>query len=136
MSQFLSSFVVRQWKDGIHWSLYDSLIYWDDVKGKIVVPTGFSTDGGSIPKLFQNIFNPYGIGFRAFVVHDYLYYSQIFTKLESDECLKRALAACGENIFTQFTAVLLGGQEEWDAHTKNGDLEKAKRGIYPMENNT
>jgi len=41
--------------------------------GIITVPSGFVTDGASVPRIFWNIFSPFGSYFRAAVIHDYLY---------------------------------------------------------------
>lgn len=41
--------------------------------GIITVPTGFITDGTSIPRCFWNILGPHGPYLPAAVVHDYLY---------------------------------------------------------------
>jgi len=37
----------------------------------IIIPKGFKTDFGSIPKILQNIFNP--TKFISYIFHDYLY---------------------------------------------------------------
>jgi hypothetical protein len=42
--------------------------------GTITVPTGFRTDGASVPRMFWPIFDPYaGNYLHAAVIHDYLY---------------------------------------------------------------
>ena len=42
--------------------------------GTCTIPTGFHTDGASIPRVFHNIIGPTGPGwFEAGVLHDYLY---------------------------------------------------------------
>lgn len=117
MSGFTSRLAASQCDDGVHWSLTEDLHYNDDKLGLIVVPIGFVTDGGSVPPFFQEFVNPYGKGFKAFAIHDYLYATQKFTREESDECLGRALNACGENWFdskTQTDAVRLGGEKAWE----------------------
>lgn len=116
MSAFLTPLIVTQLDDGIHWRVCSDLQYVDDVLGLIIVPIGFVTDGGSIPSLFQGLINPYGKGFKGFVVHDWLYATQKHTREQSDECLKRALRACGENLLdeeVQFNAVRFGGEQAW-----------------------
>lgn len=40
---------------------------------KITVPKGFITDGASIPKSLQWIYDPYGKYIKGAVIHDYLY---------------------------------------------------------------
>lgn len=42
-------------------------------RGTITVPTGFLTDGASIPRVFWNLLDPWGPYFHAALVHDYLY---------------------------------------------------------------
>jgi hypothetical protein len=41
--------------------------------GIITVPTGFVSDGASIPRVFWSIMGPQGPWFYAAIVHDYLY---------------------------------------------------------------
>lgn len=41
--------------------------------GTVTVPTGFVTDGASIPRMFWNILSPFGQYFPAALLHDYLY---------------------------------------------------------------
>jgi hypothetical protein len=118
-------------EDGVNWMLLTSLIYWDDVLGQIQVPAAFITDGGSIPGFFQGFVNPYGKGFRAFVVHDHLYATQKFTRAQADDCLRRALRVCGENMLdsdTQFNAVRFGGEVAWKEDQKKYGLPGGDHG--------
>jgi hypothetical protein len=57
--------------------------YWyQDIK----VPAGFLTDGASVPKCLQWVLDPFDEKYAtASVVHDYLYYSHLKTKTESDK---------------------------------------------------
>lgn len=41
--------------------------------GIVTIPTGFETDGASIPKIFWSIIYPFGPYFPAALLHDYLY---------------------------------------------------------------
>lgn len=41
--------------------------------GVITVPRGFRTDGASVPRIFWNIFDPFGPYFPAALIHDFLY---------------------------------------------------------------
>lgn len=116
MGKFLDSLEVIQQSDGIHWGLASDFRYQDDSLGLITVPKGFLTDGGSVPPFVQGFINPYGKGFRAFVIHDYLYATQTHQRHDCDECLKRALRDCGENWFdanVQADAVEEGGEAAW-----------------------
>lgn len=38
----------------------------------IIVPKGFATDFGSVPRLFQGIISPVGNASKAYVLHDFL----------------------------------------------------------------
>ena len=52
--------------------LLDDYIY--DINGyQIKVFKGFITDGASIPKVLQCIYNPYGKWIKGAIIHDYLY---------------------------------------------------------------
>ena len=52
--------------------------------GTITVPTGFITDGASIPKMFHNILGPFGCYFHAALIHDYLYSPSSTGHFETD----------------------------------------------------
>ena len=41
--------------------------------GTVTIPTGFETDGASIPRAFWNILQPFGPYFPAAILHDFLY---------------------------------------------------------------
>jgi len=50
--------------------------------GVVVIPTGFLSDGASIPRIFWNIFSPFGLYLKAALIHDFLY------SKDSDEIFK------------------------------------------------
>lgn len=114
-NRFVTRLAVVQ-LDGKNWKLLEPLEYLDDELGMITAPKDFHTDGGSVPPAAQGFINPFGAGFRAFVIHDYLYATQKFTREQSDDCLRRALEVCGENWFdgdVQWRAVRDGGEAAW-----------------------
>lgn len=125
MSSFTTKLTVAPLKDGIHWELLSPFVY--DVgelggKDKIVVPRGFQTDFGSVPKLFWNIVSPIGPATAAFVLHDYLYSTQERTRLVSDAILLEALEILKVNWFQRwliYRAVRVGGWISWNKHKKN-----------------
>lgn len=89
--------------------------------GTITVPTGFLTDGASVPKIFWNIFDPFGPFFPAALVHDYLY-SKWSTghfrceRWEADDIFKEAMFNCGVGWLTRETiyrAVRMFGGRSW-----------------------
>ena len=52
--------------------LLEEYVY--DINGYLIrVPKSFITDGASVPKSLQWLYNPYGKYIKAAVIHDYLY---------------------------------------------------------------
>lgn len=85
-------------------------------KGEIVVPAGFDTDYASIPRIFWSIYPPDGSYAPAAVVHDWLYWSQDFTRDESDRVFYEAMTALGVPWLRRqiiYRAVRLGGWAPW-----------------------
>ena len=60
-------------------------------KLEVTVPEGFVTDLASIPRLLWSIQRPEGRHAYAAVIHDYLYWTQRRTRLESDEIFREIL---------------------------------------------
>ena len=73
----------------------------------ITVPTGFNTDGASIPRVFHNIIGPFGRYFPAAVIHDYLYsraclsYHRGINRKMSDQIFLQAMKDCGVGAVTR-----------------------------------
>lgn len=61
----------------------------------VIVPTGFVTDGPSVPRgpVIYLLFG--GVGDEAAVVHDYLYATGLVPRKVADEVYAEALKACG-----------------------------------------
>lgn len=51
---------------------------------RIIVPAGFVTDYASVPRWLWTIFSPHERYSRAAVIHDYLYWTQVCTRLQAD----------------------------------------------------
>jgi hypothetical protein len=82
--------------------------------GEITVPEGFCTDGATVPRVFWNVFAPYGEYFGAAVVHDFLYSARNrrFTRAQADALFLEAMFNLGVGWFTRgliYRAVRLGG---------------------------
>lgn len=117
MGQFYGQPELRHFDDGVNALLLSPLSYKDDELGLIVANAGLITDGGSIPKLFQNIISPWGVGLRGFVLHDAMYKFQWFTKDQSDRALWRMLKDIGEceiEASIIYDAVNKGGWDAWN----------------------
>src|SRR4051812_49086074 len=86
---------------------------------KIVVPVGMTTDFGSVPHVLWWLISPIGPATRAFVLHDYLYQRQIYTRMKSDQILLEAMGVLGVAWGTRwaiFIGVRTGGWMPWNQH--------------------
>ncbi len=91
--------------------------------GMIIVPTGFLTDGASIPRIFWSIFSPVGSTFPAAVIHDFLYskHNTEYSRDESDRIFKEAMFNLGIGWVTRETvyrAVRMFGGPSFKAQVK------------------
>lgn len=87
----------------------------------VTVPKGFKTDFASVPRAFWQVLPPDGTYTQAAVVHDYLYYAQIFTRKKSDYVFLEAMGVLGVSWWKRrvmYTAVRLFGGLCWKGRTK------------------
>ncbi len=85
----------------------------------ITIKTGFITDGGSIPKMFRNIINPWGPLAPAFFIHDMLYATKYFKRSKCDKLLRKACHALGASWVRRneiYAAVRTFGGLVWKQH--------------------
>ena len=111
---------------GYTWSLLKVFAVKDDILGLVIAPMGFVTDLGSIPKLFWNIIPPNGKPTDAYVIHDYLYAKQNFTRAQSDACLLRmmeSLTVSWIERWTIYVAVRFGGWHAWASDAKKKEIK-------------
>lgn len=95
---------------------------------KIEVPVGFLTDLGSVPRIFWNIIPPIGKPLRGYVLHDWLYSCQMFTRAKSDGVLLEAMGVAGVSWpkrWTIYLAVRAGGWISWNAHKRDNGKTQA-----------
>lgn len=123
MGHFLSELKITPLDDGVYWRVDDPFDYdIGEVGGeKIEVPAGFFTDLGSVPRIFWNIIPPIGKPLRSFVLHDFCYFSQIYTRLKSDNILLESMGVAGVGFIKRWTiylAVRAGGWIPWRSHAK------------------
>ena len=87
--------------------------------GLITVPVGFLTDGASVPKVFWNIFQPFGSYFPAALIHDFLYSKasrRALTRAECDRIFHEAMQDIGVGWLTRrviYRAVRIGGKRSF-----------------------
>lgn len=96
----------------------DRFRYLSTRHGEIAVPSGFLTDGASVPRIFWSLFSPFGDYFRAALVHDYLYSpgNRKFSRRESDRIFLDAMEDAGVSWIkrqTIYRAVRLGGRSSF-----------------------
>lgn len=119
---FLEEPDVSPQSDGVHWVLKSQLDYWmNDENGSSVIsiPAGFVTDFASVPRIFWNIFPPWGRYGNGSILHDWLYTKQEFTRARSDRIFLDAMAALGVNWISRWTIYLAlrsGGWIAWNQH--------------------
>lgn len=93
-------------------------------RGEITVPTGFLTDGASIPSPFWSILSPFGPYFPAALIHDYLYSHRSdahhrMSRRDADLIFKEAMFNLGVGWLTRetiFRAVRLFGGPSYKPH--------------------
>lgn len=101
----------------------------------VCVPNGFVSDAASVPASLAWLFPREGRGFRAAVIHDWLYRSgsiltgygpEQISRDDADEVYLEALEACGVRWLQRhgaWLAVRLFGGRAWDKH-RNADDER------------
>lgn len=93
----------------------------DMVKIEVTVPEGFVTDLASIPRAFWSIRRPEGRHAFAAVVHDYLYWTQIKTREESDSIFRQAMLDSKldkSEVEVLYQAVRQFGSAAWEGNKK------------------
>lgn len=111
--------------------LLEEYVY--DINGYLIrVPKSFITDGASVPKSLQWLYNPYGKYINAAVIHDYLYSAYNNTGINrtlADKIFNFIMKKTGvsTNIRRKFyAAVRAFGETSWKAKLKNeGYKDKA-----------
>jgi hypothetical protein len=93
----------------------------------ILVPSGIKTDLGSIPRALQGIFPKDGKAMFAYILHDYLYQTGMFSRLESDSILEEAMETLGVSYWRRKAVkfgLRIGGWVAWNEHR---NIRKGKR---------
>lgn len=128
--------------------LLEEYVY--DINGYLIrVPKSFITDGASVPKSLQWLYNPYGKYINAAVVHDYLYSCYNNTGINrtlADKIFDFIMKETGVNAKTRrkfYVAVKYFGKIFWQDKLKNEgyidraviDRTKEAREYYRLWNN-
>lgn len=111
--------------DGRNFRLLESVMYCTEVNGvleRIDIPVGTETDGASIPRIIWNVLPPFGIYWRATVLHDYLYRYTKRSRLECDNILLEAMINLGVDEVTRnviYDGVRVGGEPAFNKDREN-----------------
>ena len=130
MSSFTTELKVKPLPNGKHWELLEEFDYYLGSLESgmyIKVPKGFVTDFASVPRIFWWLFPPWGKYGKAAVVHDYLYYMKIFSRVVSDAIFLEAMKVLKVPLWKRliiYLAVRLGGWLSWLVKKKDeGEAE-------------
>jgi hypothetical protein len=133
MSSFTTPLVVTPMDNGREWKLMQSFEYYrtDNEDDIIVVPAGFVTDFASVPRIFWNIFPPWGKYGKAAVLHDWLYSIEYKNNRKlCDDIFYEAMKILGVGFTTRniiYYAVRSFGWTVWNKHSKEKVAELRKR---------
>lgn len=125
-SHFLFHLKLDPLPDGRNWKLLAHFGFWSSATGMVNIPKGFVTDLASVPRLFWNIFPPFGKYIDAAVIHDYLYQTQTMPRSVADGALMEGMKLCNVNWMTRQTIyrfVRIGGWKAWSDNKKKGLLK-------------
>lgn len=123
MSSFTDRLIVSK-QDGKYWVTERSFVYCigDEGSGEFVeIPKGFVTDFASVPKLLWNIIPPDGDYTQAAVLHDYLYFKQVFPRKKCDKIFLEAMEVLQVpkwKRLVMFNAVRMFGWIGWGKYDK------------------
>lgn len=89
---------------------------------EIIIHSGFPTDFASIPRIFWSILPPVGNYDEAAVLHDYLYKTQLCTRLLSDQIFAAGMKTLDVKWWKRkvmYRGVRIGGWVAWNKHKQN-----------------
>ena len=128
MSSFTDRLIVSKVK-GKYWITERSFIYCIGEEGSqefVEVPKGFKTDFASVPKILWNIIPPDGNYTQASVLHDFLYFKQMFTREKCDQIFLEAMGVLQVKKWKRnimFWALRMFGWIGWGKHDKENAKE-------------
>lgn len=103
--------------DGHNVELMVPLLYVTKMGARLTIPAGTKSDGASVPAVLWGAIPPFGEGWKAYVLHDWLYRDTKMPKSECDDLLLEALLSLGVDSVlanTIYQGVHLGGQSSFD----------------------
>ena len=94
MSQFTEALIVTPLADGKSWIIYKNFFYdvgAENSGDRIQVDLGFVTDFASVPRILWWALPKWGVYGNASVIHDWLYWTQKRSRLQSDNIMLEAM---------------------------------------------
>jgi hypothetical protein len=129
---FPDQLILLPFGDGVNFAIGQNFRYIANDGSVITVPAGFICDLASVPKMFWNIYDRWGVYGPAAVIHDYLYWTQTTTKARADELLLEAMVNLNTGKLTRFNiyhAVDMFGGWAW---SNNAKQDKSTGFIVPI----
>ena len=128
MSNFTQPLTVTK-IDTRRWKLERAFTYYINEEGgeSITVPKLFITDFASVPRIFWTLFPPDGRYTQSAVLHDYLYFKQIYSRRRSDRIFLESMKVLKVSWWrrrSMWVAVRSFGFIPWNRHAKR--LKKSK----------
>lgn len=114
---FQQDFVITKSSDGHNFTLLNDLVYVTAMGAILTIPAGTTTDGASTPAALWSAIPPFGKGWKAYILHDWLYRATGMGKTNCDDLLKEALLSLGVDSIlaeTIYQGVKIGGQKSFN----------------------
>ena len=105
-----------------YWKVLAPLIYTTSNGIDIKIPKDFLTDFASVPRFLWSILPPWGKYGKAAILHDFLYYSGLFSKKEADLLFLEAmevLEVIKWKRYSMYYSAKLFGSKAWNKYRKN-----------------
>lgn len=102
-------------ENGGLWRVYAPIVYYSDLVGVIIVPSGFVTDFASVPRIALSYLLVGNTAHAAAIVHDYLYRKDsipLVSKEKADAVFKEAMRTTKIPLWRQkilYAGVRFGG---------------------------
>ena len=120
-----TGFLILHPEDSNYWKVLSPLQYRTKDGIKIIIPKNFLTDFASVPRILWNILPPWGGYGKAAIMHDYFYYSGMFSKEMSDLIFLEAMETLKVKKWKRcvmYYSVKYFGFIAWSNHRKNSGL--------------
>ncbi len=105
-----------------YWKVLAPLTYTTNDDINIKIPKDFLTDFATVPRFLWSILPPWGRYGKAAILHDFLYYSGIFSKKEADLIFLEAMEVLEVVKWkrkSMYYSVKMFGGKTWKTYRKN-----------------